>query len=512
MGLRGIQKLNKGALDLYIGNGNCAAVEAKGSFDLILPSGMMVRKPFTHASERADDLLRLIHSDVCGPFRITSREGANYYVTITNDFNRYGYVYLIKHKHEVFEMLKTFQNEVENQLGKTIKTLRSNQGGEYLSQEFLDHLRSRGIISQLTPPYTPQHNGVFKRINLTLLDMVRSMMSLMTLPMSFWGYALKSVARILNMVPTKKVNKAPYEIWHEKVLNLSYLKVWGCEALIKRDMTNKHESRSIKCIFVGYLKEIMGYNSYYPPENKICVARYDEFFKNNLISHEASGNTVDFDEIQREDAQPSENTSKHQPEVEHEDFEPLTDVIPVRRPARIPQAPKRYGFYVDAEEHELGDHGEPPNYRPALSDPKFNKWLEAINAKMQSIKDNQMDASICGSIPMQPNVDLSKTQGPSTPAEVKQMKEVPYIRLQVLSYMLLVYGGDSSIELNVTCYTDVGWETDRDDLRSQMRYIFVMNRGAVDLKSSKQSTTAMSSTEVEYITASKAAMESNLDT
>nr|GEV37259.1 retrotransposon protein, putative, Ty1-copia subclass [Tanacetum cinerariifolium] len=175
---------------------------------------------------RADDLLGIIHSDVCGPFRTTSREGANYYVTFTDDFSGYGYVY----KHEVFEMFKTFQNEVENQLRMTIKALRLDRGGEYLSQEFLDHLRSRGIISQLIPPYTPQHNGVLERRNQTLLDMVRSMMSLTTLPMSFWGYALDPAACILNMVQTKKVNKTPYEMWHGKVPNLSYLKVWGCKA------------------------------------------------------------------------------------------------------------------------------------------------------------------------------------------------------------------------------------------------------------------------------------------
>ncbi|GJR36843.1 DUF4219 domain-containing protein [Tanacetum coccineum] len=66
-------------------------------------------------------------------------------------------------------------------------------------------MKGHGIMSQVTPPYTPQHNGVSERINLTLLDMVRSMMSLTASPMSFWGYALEFVARILNMVPTKKV-------------------------------------------------------------------------------------------------------------------------------------------------------------------------------------------------------------------------------------------------------------------------------------------------------------------
>ena len=205
----------------------------------------MTRKPFSHVGERAKDLLELIHTDVCGPFRTTSREGANYFITFTDDFSRYGYVYLLKHKHEAFVTFKAFQSEVENKLGKTIKALRSNQGGEYMSQEFLDHLTKCGIVSQFTPPYTPQHNGVSERRNPTLLDMVQSMMSLTTLPLSFWGYALQSTARVLNLVPTKKVDKTPYEKWHGKVPVLSYLKVWGCEALVKRDIPNKLDPRSI---------------------------------------------------------------------------------------------------------------------------------------------------------------------------------------------------------------------------------------------------------------------------
>ncbi|GKG00686.1 hypothetical protein Tco_0302376, partial [Tanacetum coccineum] len=154
-----------------------------------------------------------------------------------------------------------------------------------------------------------------------------------------------SAARILDMVPTKKVNKTPYKMWHGKVPNLSYLKVWGCETLVKRDTPNKLESRSIKCIFVRYPKETMGCYFYYPLENKIFVARYAEFFETRLIKQEASGSIVDFDEIQRKDAQPSENTSQHQHEVEHDVVDTQTDVIPVRRSARIPQAPEQYGFY-----------------------------------------------------------------------------------------------------------------------------------------------------------------------
>ncbi|GJZ18003.1 retrotransposon protein, putative, ty1-copia subclass [Tanacetum coccineum] len=202
-------------------------------------SGKMTRKSFPHRPERATDLLGIIHTDVCGPLRHVSRQGASYFITFTDDYSRYGYVYLLKHKHEVFETFKVFKNEVENQLGKTIKALRSDRGGEYISQEFKDYLKACGIVQQLTPPYTPQHNGVSERRNRTLLDMVRSMMNLTTLPLSFWDYALESATRILNMVPTKKVDKTPYELWYGKVPNLSYLKVWGCEALVKRDTPDK---------------------------------------------------------------------------------------------------------------------------------------------------------------------------------------------------------------------------------------------------------------------------------
>nr|GEX39457.1 retrotransposon protein, putative, Ty1-copia subclass [Tanacetum cinerariifolium] len=102
--------------------------------------------------------------------------------------------------------------------------LRSDRGGEYIIQEFKYYLKACGIVQQLTPPYTPQHNDVSRRRNRTLLDMVRSMMNLTTMSLFLWDYALESATSILNIVSTKKVDKTPYELWYGKVLNLSYLK------------------------------------------------------------------------------------------------------------------------------------------------------------------------------------------------------------------------------------------------------------------------------------------------
>ncbi|GJV73070.1 retrotransposon protein, putative, ty1-copia subclass [Tanacetum coccineum] len=365
------------------------------AFEKCVPcmSGKMARKPYTHQVERAKDLLGLIHTDVCGPFKIMSRQGASYFVTFTDDFSRYGYVYLLKHKHEVFETFKVFQKEVENQLGKTIKSLRSDRGGEYMSQEFLDHLKDHGIIAHRTPPYTPQHNGVSERRNRTLLDMVRSMMSQTTLPKSFWDYALETAARILNMVPTKKVEKTPYEVWHGQAPKLSYLKVWGCEALVKRDTLTKPdklEPRSIKCIFVGYPKEIMRYCFYYPPENKVLVARNVEFLENSLRTQEASGSLEDLEIIQEEDTNPSIDTSLHHEEDNLEIDEPQSDIIPISRSIRTQNTPNSMCLYFDANEHELGDLGEPANYKATLLDPESDKWLSAMNVEMQFLKDNEV--------------------------------------------------------------------------------------------------------------------------
>ena len=104
----------------------------------------------------------------------------------------------MKHKSETFGKFKEFQSEVENHRNKKIKFLRSDRGGEYLSYEFGLHLKQCEIVSLLTPPGTPQHNGVSECRNRTLLDMVRSMMYLTNLPLSFWGYTLETVAFTLK--------------------------------------------------------------------------------------------------------------------------------------------------------------------------------------------------------------------------------------------------------------------------------------------------------------------------
>ncbi|KAL0462955.1 UNVERIFIED_CONTAM: Retrovirus-related Pol polyprotein from transposon TNT 1-94 [Sesamum latifolium] len=151
----------------------------------------MTKKPFVGQSAIVNGLLDLVHTDVCGPLNTPARGGFSYFITFTDDHSRYRYVYLMSYKSETFGRFKKNRLEVENQTGRKIKALRSDRGGEYLSGEFIDHLKENEILSQWTPPGTPQLNGVAERRNRTLLDMVRYMMSFTELPPSFWATCLR---------------------------------------------------------------------------------------------------------------------------------------------------------------------------------------------------------------------------------------------------------------------------------------------------------------------------------
>src|SRR6187401_2181908 len=259
--------------------------------------GKMTKIPFPGTMERATNLLEIIHTDVCGPMNVEARDRYCYFPTFTDYLSRYGYIYLMKHKSETFEKFKEFQNEVENQRDRKIKFLRSDRGGEYLSHEFGTQLRNCGIVSQLTPPGTPQRNGVSERRNRTLLDMVRSMMSLTDLPLSFWGYALETATFTLNRAPSKSVDTTPYELWFGKKPKLSFLKVWGCDAYVKKLQPDKLEPKSEKCVFIRYPKETFGYTFYHRSERKIFVAKNESILEKEFLSKEVNGRKVELDEV-----------------------------------------------------------------------------------------------------------------------------------------------------------------------------------------------------------------------
>ena len=110
------------------------------------------------------------------------------------------------------------------------------------------------------------------------------MMSLTDLPVSFWDYALETAAFILNTAPSKSVETTPYEIWHGKKPKLLFLKVWGCEAYVKKLQPDKLEPKEEECTFVGYPKDTIGYTFYNMTEGKTFIAKNGSFLEKEFLA------------------------------------------------------------------------------------------------------------------------------------------------------------------------------------------------------------------------------------
>lgn len=117
----------------------------------------------------------MIHSDVLGPVTPTTVGGSKYVLTFTDDCTRKSWVYFLRQKSEVFEKFKEFKALLKTQKGACIKKLRSDGGGEYISNKFQNYLKKHEIEIATTPPYSPQMNGVAERLNRTLLNKARCM-------------------------------------------------------------------------------------------------------------------------------------------------------------------------------------------------------------------------------------------------------------------------------------------------------------------------------------------------
>ena len=143
---------------------------------------------------------------------VQTRGGNKYFITFFYDSTKYCYVYLLKSKDEAIEKLFLYKNEVENQLNKKIKVLRSDRGGEYESP-CIDVCAQHEIIHETTTPYSPQSNGVAEQNNRTLKEMMNAMLISYGLSQNMWGKAILSANYLLNKVPKKKEKKTPYELW-----------------------------------------------------------------------------------------------------------------------------------------------------------------------------------------------------------------------------------------------------------------------------------------------------------
>ena len=233
------------------------------------------RAPFSSSSYRALSVLELIHMDICGPISPQTVGEKRYFFLIVDDYSRCMWVALLKEKSEALEQFKRFKLMAEAEKGVKLKSIRSDRGGEFTSDEFKELCDKSGIKKQLTAPYTPQQNGVVERKNRTIKGPVRSMLKEKELPPELWVEAVSTCVYVLNRSSTKGVKgKTPYEKWNKRKPSVSHLKVFRSVVFVKATgRLSKLEDRSKCMFFMGYEASSKAYRCLDRVTFKIHISR-----------------------------------------------------------------------------------------------------------------------------------------------------------------------------------------------------------------------------------------------
>ncbi|GAX80212.1 hypothetical protein CEUSTIGMA_g7650.t1 [Chlamydomonas eustigma] len=213
-----------------------------------------VAKPHPGSEPAITEKLGLIHMDVCGPIEPTSMGGSRYIATFLDDYTNLSVVRLIKVKSQVPEEIKSVIAELERQTGLQVKAIRSDRGGEYINQTLQDYLKKKGIVQQLTTPYSPEQNGKAERLNRTLVERVRSMLHSSQVSKNLWAEAVVTANRIRNCSPTTGHTKTPWELFYNVKPDVSNMRIFGSIAYVHtpKELRKKLDPKEKPGIFLGY--------------------------------------------------------------------------------------------------------------------------------------------------------------------------------------------------------------------------------------------------------------------
>eukprot|EP00833_Pecoramyces_ruminatium_P007340 jgi/Orpsp1_1/1181372/evm.model.c7180000076991.1 len=213
-------------------------------------------KPFYPAETKTSHPFQLIHMDLVGPIT-ESLYGNKYILTILDDFTRYNWVYFIKNKSDTFGTFKMWYNIARNIYNSNLKNIRTDNGSEFLNNQFKNFCIEHGIVHQTTVPYSPQQNGRAERLNGVLINSATALLEDAKLSRRFWQDAIETASYIYNRIPHQSINnKIPLEVLTKNKVNYNNIKIFGCKVLflIPKQKRSKFENSASPGIFIGYCK------------------------------------------------------------------------------------------------------------------------------------------------------------------------------------------------------------------------------------------------------------------
>uniref|UniRef100_A0A2N9ISJ0 Integrase catalytic domain-containing protein n=1 Tax=Fagus sylvatica TaxID=28930 RepID=A0A2N9ISJ0_FAGSY len=369
--------------------------------------------------------LELIHSDVWGPAPVNSSNGYRYYLLFVDDYSRFSWLYLLKHKSDVLTTFTHFKNTIENQLSKKIKFLRTDCGGEYTSNEFIAYCNSHGITHQLSCPHTPQQNGIVERKHRHIVECAITLLSHASLPITHWSHAVTTAIHLINRIPTPKLtHKSPWEMLFHKPPDLTHLKTFGCMCFpyLRPYNTHKLQPRTTPCLFLGYPPHSKGYICLDPKTNRTYISRHVLFNESEFLSSSSlkstspassSPVTSTFDLVPwlsdiptlTQTSSPTDQEvsspithSPHEPNSPSASLPIESTIVPSASLPIAPSAPvnthpmntrSKHGIFKPKSFHTTTTdytHTEPPTYQIAS---KFPQWCSAMDEEFSALQRQQ---------------------------------------------------------------------------------------------------------------------------
>ena len=216
---------------------------------------------------KAQHPLDLVHTDLAGPINVTAKDGFKYAISFTDDYSGCIFIYLLRNKSDTVQATKQFLADCAPY--GSIKCLRSDNGGEFTSDEFQALMRDKGIRHDTSSPYSPHQNGTAERHWRTIFEMGRCLLIDSGLPKTMWAYAVKIAAFIRNRCYNNRIGKTPYQALTGVKPDVSKMGVFGSECYTYSHNHTKLDAKCQKGIFVGYDQNSPAYLVYYPMNGKV---------------------------------------------------------------------------------------------------------------------------------------------------------------------------------------------------------------------------------------------------
>ncbi|MBW0551909.1 hypothetical protein O181_091624 [Austropuccinia psidii MF-1] len=214
--------------------------------------------------------------DIYVPVSPLSRGRNKYIFQLIDGYSRMRFIFLLKSKSESFDKFVESQRLAENQTCRQIKTVVSNNRGEFVNSKFKELFSKQGIIHQPTAPYTPQKNPISERGNRTLFEKVRVMLQDYQVPSEWWGEESAMATFILNKTPSYAISfQTPISRWNSLATDLSILHPFGCLVVMhvpKERQASKANPTGVLCMMVGITEAHHNYRLFNPLNGKIHVS------------------------------------------------------------------------------------------------------------------------------------------------------------------------------------------------------------------------------------------------